>query len=334
MACRAALLYYLLALAASPLAAEELAWPVEGKLFGPDNKRSRDVSGIACVEPAGFPRRCLAIDDELQAAQFVTLEDGLLVAGALLPLVGDRFQGEPLSLDGEAVAYADGYFYLLGSHGHPRDRDGDLDPEEDAAEIAARIAASSLLLRVAAEGEDPAVDATDRLRTLLATDETLAPFLDRRLDDNGLSLEGIAIAGGRLHVGLRTPILAEGLAGILSADLDHFFGDAPPAASLLLLPLGEGQGLRDLAAYGEGLLLLAGPAGEEDGAYALHWWDGQQEQAPLLGLLPPVLDRHDKPLKAEAVLPLAVEGEGLVVLVLYDGGAEGAPHAWTVAAPP
>jgi len=122
-------------------------WPVRGKLQGKNGKKSKDVSGIACATAYGFPRACLVIDDNMQEAQFVTVKDGEIVAGDVIPLIDNSFEGKPLELDGEGVAYADGFFYVIGSHGHPRDSNHRLDPDKDAARIAAQIAASSQIVR-------------------------------------------------------------------------------------------------------------------------------------------------------------------------------------------
>ena len=90
-------------------------WDVKGDLVGKKDKVSEDLSGIACATASGFPRTCLVIDDELQSAQIVTLTDGALMAGRSISLINDTFDGKPMELDGEGVAYADGYFYVIGS---------------------------------------------------------------------------------------------------------------------------------------------------------------------------------------------------------------------------
>src|SRR5262249_44767116 len=117
-------------------AAEDKPWPVEGArvLQAKDGGKSKDISGIACTG-ATFPRTCLVIDDDMQAAQSVLVNDGSLEAGKLIPLIENRFKGEALELDGEGVAYWDGAFYVMGSHGYPRDKKGVLDPIKDAKEI-------------------------------------------------------------------------------------------------------------------------------------------------------------------------------------------------------
>jgi hypothetical protein len=86
-------------------AQDEPAWPVQGTLFGKNDKQSKDVSGIACNSPAGFPRSCLLVDDESQGAQIVIVQDGEIVAGQVVPLIDDRYDDELLELDGEGVAF-------------------------------------------------------------------------------------------------------------------------------------------------------------------------------------------------------------------------------------
>lgn len=319
-------------------AAEPDAWRVEGRIVGAASdgdtpKKSRDVSGIACDRQAGFPRRCLVIDDETQAAQVVTVYDGRIVAGAVVPLITGSFEGRPLELDGEGVAFADGAFYVIGSHGHPRDRKHRLDPRADAEEIAAKIKTSSQVLRVRpplsawnddADTVDGDVEPSSRLREAIASKSELAPFLDRRLDNGGLTIEGIAATNGRLYIGLRSPLLDAQSAVIMDVSLGSVFGSESLDAKVATLNLG-GRGIRDLAVYGSSFLILAGPASEDGDAYAVYTWDGSNT-AKLLGELPPFADDG----KPEAVLPLDDSGGSMRILVLSDGLKEGGPRAITL----
>jgi hypothetical protein len=251
----------MLSLFASGDAKTNETWPVRGKLQGKNNKKSENVSGIACTTAQGFPRACVVIDDNGQAAQFVTVKDGEIVAGHMIPLIDNSFEGKTLELDGEGVAYADGFFYVIGSHGHPRDSHRKLDPDRDAAKIAARIAASSQLVRFRSDGDSAAapVERTGTLRALIAQQPALESHLDQRLENNGLTIEGVAVRRGRIFVGFRGPSLRGGRAAVLSVAVDSVFGTAAPDAHLSQLSLGEGSGVRDLAPYGEGFLVLAGP---------------------------------------------------------------------------
>ena len=156
-------------------------WPIDGRVAGKDGKKSKDLSGIACDRAQGFPRLCVVIDDETQSAQAVTLYEGRLEAGPVIPLISDEFDGEPLELDGEGVAFSDGYFYVIGSHGHPRDRKGKLDPDRDAGEIAAKTKATSRLLRFKAPSASDAdretievdVASSKRVREAIAASQRL-----------------------------------------------------------------------------------------------------------------------------------------------------------------
>lgn len=344
-------------------------WKVEGKLLGKDQKKSKDVSGIACL-PGGAARKCLVIDDEVQFAQVVIVEDGSLVAGDTIRLV-DPENGK-WNIDGEGVAFSDGgpskpdYFYIVGSHGHPRDRDGKLDALDDAGEIKARFDASSVLIRlqidpgsIGSEGKakkPPKGETLVDLRPIIYEEPSLAPlrpFLGRRLEEKrrGLTIEGIAAVHGRLYVGLRAPTLAADLsvrvpsteeerAVVISFDRDAPFDRTPPNAQLSLLPLGQKRGVRDLAAHGSDILVLAGPAYEPNtaeaagkpGEYAIYLWDRSNETRKLKDL--PPYGEDGKALKPEALLPLRTNSDGTVdVLVLFDGATEGGPRQVTLPRP-
>jgi len=309
-------------------------WPVYGKLLGKKGRNSKDVSGIACARPQGFPRSCVVIDDNVQHAQFVTVEDGKIIAGDIIRLIDNNYKRDALELDGEGVAYADGFYYVIGSHGHPRDSDNEVDPKRDAAEITARIAASSQIVRFRADGASAAtpVERTGKLRAIMEREPTLASYLDRRLENNGLTIEGIAVRRGRILAGFRGPSFSNGRAVVLSFPIDSVFGEASPDARLHRLPLGERRGVRDLAAYGDGVLVLAGPAASDPGPYAIYWWNGETEDVRLLKDLADVVGRKGKR-KAEALLPLDESASGLRVLILFDGRKNGAPVAVTIPQP-
>lgn len=302
------------------------AWPVKHKLFGKNGGKSEDVSGIACTTAQGFPRSCVVIDDNVQDAQFVTLTDGKLVAGAAVNLIGDEFKGEPLELDGEGVAFANGFYYVMGSHGHPRDTKHKL----AAREIKARISASSQIIRFQTiDGEASEVERTARLREIIAAEPLLARFMDRRLEKNGLTIEGIAIKDGLVLAGFRGPVLNGNRAVILSVGIDTLFGGSGSNHQLFRLPLGDGRGVRDLAVYEEKILILAGPAKDGPGTYAIYAWDAQGENVKLLA----ELSAFDPKRKPEGLLPLDRTSSGLRVLILFDKDKEGAPTPVEIKSP-
>ena len=137
---------------------DDASWKVKPDVTGKDDEPSEDVSGIACTTSKGFPRSCLVIDDNLQKAQFVKLRDGRLVPGDTIKLIRNKFKKKKLELDGEGIAFSKGFYYVIGSHGHPRDSEKKLDPVDDRDKIDARIRASSQIVRFRAkDGSDAKV---------------------------------------------------------------------------------------------------------------------------------------------------------------------------------
>lgn len=328
----------LLALSATVALADN--WDVDGRLNGkPDRQtgepsESVDISGIACAQPQGFPRTCLVIDDDSQAAQVVTLTDGRIKAGAMVKLIDNSFDdGRPVWLDGEGVAFADNYFYVMGSHGGPRRMD-------DPARVAAIVKGTSQIVRLrydAATGaivKDAVSDAFDKL---IRADAALMRARETPLEQGGLTIEGIAVLNGRLYAGFRGPLIERDgkrdRALIMSVALDHIFGNAPADVQKSEIRLGEGRGVRDLVAYDNSILILAGPMNSDNGTYSIYRWSGRaDDDAKRLDDLPDYFsDKNaNKPDRAqwkpEALLPLDRDGKGLRVLLLLDGGKNGKPR--------
>lgn len=301
------------------------AWKIKGKLIGKPQK-SEDVSGIACTTQKDFPRSCLVIDDNLQDAQFVTVEDGKLRADALIKLIEDRFDGEALELDGEGVAFADGLYYVIGSHGRPR-RDNDL----EADMIRARIAASSQIVRFPAkDGANAKVERTANLRKLIAADSILAQFMDKPLDQNGLTIEGVAIKdNATLYAGFRAPVVEDKGAAVMSVPVGALFAGSLTKGEVTWLKLGAGRGVRDIVAFETGLLILAGPGADEGGTYAIYRWDGNSKEADKLAELTQFKPKR----KPEGLLPLDRNGTQVRVLILFDKEEEGAPTPVAITMP-
>lgn len=315
---------------------EDDSWTVKHDVIGKKkNKQSKDVSGIACTTQTGFPRTCLIIDDNLQDAQFVELKDGKLVMGDAINLINNKFQGERLELDGEGVAFSKGFFYVIGSHGHPRDSKEKLDPVKDRDEIKARIAASSQIVRFRAkDGADAKPEPTSNLKKIIADEPALKDFVDRRLEENGVTIEGIAIKDdGTLFAGFRGPVLkgdeGKSRAIVLSAPLDTLFDGGVAQHRVFRLPLGPGRGVRDLAAFEGGILILAGPAASDCGTYAIYSWDGASENVKRLA----ELEQFDPKRKPEGLLPLDKSGTKLRALIIFDSDKKGKPTPVEVPAP-
>ncbi len=166
------------------------------------------------------------------------------------------------------------------------------------------------------------------LRDLLEDDEHLAPFLPIPGKDNGLDVEGIAVRGDRVLLGLRGPVL-RGWAVVL--ELRPYVDEDEPDR-LRLHELNDGRryrkhvldlaglGVRDLCPHGDDLLVLAGPTMDLDGPVRVHRWHGAMTvKAPAVV--------RGKALTREVELPYGegcdhAEGIGLLdddrLLVVYD----------------
>lgn len=319
-------------LATSPAIAETLKperkIEASSDFAGRKRKPAKDVSGIACRPPAGGEYRCLLINDENKAAQFATLKQGAIIPGPSLPLVKDSApaaaagrqpaigcpqQGGFGEFDGEGVAYADRVFYVVGSHGCSR-HSGEYRP---SSFLLARIAPGS--------GETGTPELSWRVADLLGAASEVAPYRGKRLDaeTNGLNIEGLAVVGDRLWLGLRAPSL-EGRAFLVGGSVAELFkpGSEPATGKpqLLAFQAGAQRGVRDLAPLADGrLLVLVGPAQEQDVPYAILLLDpADPATVRELGELRPRKDA-----KAEALTVLAQDRDELRILVGYDSVKNG-----------
>ena len=333
---------WLLALPLLPVNAQE-TWKVDGKLLGEAKadgfEKSEDVSGIACDRGTGFPRLCLLADDETQGVQIVILNDGELVAGDFIKLTNAQYDGKPLELDAEGVAFERGSFYVVGSHGRPRHHK---DSKKEAANNA-KAQATRQIFRVTLDASDvdmkngklvaqPAIKRSTDLAGILQRQPDLSSSFDRELEENGLTIEGIAIRDGRLYVGMRGPVL-DADAAVLSVPLSAVFEGQEAASKLHRLALekdalGHSRGVRDIVRHANGFLILAGPVNDppddreiQPTDYSIYEWDGEgrlerRRHIPVFG----------KKVKPEALLPLDGDAQRARILVLFDGPKEGAPR--------
>ena len=220
--------------------------------------------------------------------------------------------------DLEGLAYADGYLWLVGSHSRKRK---DIKKKNGVPENFARLATVTndgnrfLLARIPVIAKDgsyclaKAVEADGQVRTAaqlpctitssaltaaLTTDEHLKDFLPIPGKDNGFDIEGLAVVGDRVFLGLRGPVL-RGWAVIV--ELAVMVNPTNPA-ELQLQPINpnnphnptqptyrkhfldlDSLGVRDLCVDGADLLILAGPTLVLDGAVTLFRWPGATQVA-------------------------------------------------------
>lgn len=259
--------------------------------------------------------------------------------------------------DLEGMAVADGFLWVVGSHGLKRKN---AKPDRDHAENAKRMAKVSLdgnrrllaclpieanangepcLVREAADGRRALRlkgDAETNLLTReLADDPHFGPYMEIPGKDNGFDIEGLTIDGNRLLLGLRGPVL-RGWSGLLEIAIETR-GDqlrlAPLDDSGILIRKHfmqlDGLGVRDLHFSGDDLYILAGPTMVLNGEISMFKWPGAR---PLLaanrdparfesGLIKSVSLPHCSGTnRAEAIcnLPAGMLGGKPRWLVLYD----------------
>jgi len=223
--------------------------------------------------------------------------------------------------DIEALAFGNDHLYVIGSHSHRRRR---LKPELSVRRNRERLLqvqeqpSRSHLFRLDFDskngviGRFDSVDLTKRIRK----DPLLKPFFGLPGKENGIDIEGMAFADGKLYIGFRGPVLRDNYVPVMELKFSR-----AKAYNLLFVRL-DGQGIRDMVALNDGFLILSGPVNDAPGPFRLWWWDGRdqipgkdRDVEPTL-LLGAVTTRGGA--KAEG-LALLAENEGTAdVLVVYE----------------
>ena len=188
-------------------------------------------------------------------------------------------------IDIEALGYSEGYLWVIGSHSSKRKNAKGKSVQKDIQRLAvikhdinryllARIPiingklVKSCQLSDGTELTAAALQKTDKNNILiqaLKEDEHIGPFLaiDLPSKDNGLDIEGMAIIGHKVFLGLRGPVL-RGWAIILELELHEkqpgilSFKESGTPYYKHFLDL-DGLGIRDLCSDDGDLLILAGP---------------------------------------------------------------------------
>ena len=255
---------------------------------------------VANDETLSLERLTLTIDSETgQRIQGREHTSFALADYLVLPVPPSTDPEETVEADLEGLAYENGELWLVGSHSlkrkKPKDntdkaarqlakisRDGNRNllaripvVEAEASYRLARRDGQRAAARLAGNGESN--ELTDALRN----DPHLAPFLAIPGKDNGFDIEGLAVADGRLFLGLRGPVL-RGWAVILELEVET---DADSPERLHLKPIAHdnhpylkhflqlgGLGIRDLCRHGDDLLILAGPTMDLDGPVRVLRW--------------------------------------------------------------
>lgn len=211
-----------------------------------------------------------------------------------LPVAADAADNE---VDVEGLACADGYLWLVGSHSLKRKQPKSGNASKGIARLATLTTDANryLLARIpwvqengsttlqAPAAQLPIHKDGNALLDALHDDPHLGAFLRIPGKDNGFDIEGLAVVGQRVFLGLRGPVL-RGWAVILELAVE---ADSDAPSTLQLVKIGKGKhpyrkhflplnglGVRDLCVQGNDLLILAGPTMSIDGPVRVYRWLG------------------------------------------------------------
>lgn len=339
-----------------------------------DGKELRD--SLSVVAHAG--RNLFVASDETTTVERLTTEDGgrtfrhhaTFALGDFIRLPG----ADDEEIDIEGMSHDGGYLWLVGSHSLKRKqpKEDDPDTEKQFARLARveaeanRYTLARIPLARAEEGGDyelakfqqhyggaraslsaaqlPARKDGNALTDALRDDEHLGAFLALPGKDNGFDIEGLAVAGERVFLGLRGPVL-RGWAVILEIGVETDERDASRLA-LKKMPASErryrkhflqldGLGIRALGVVGgRSLLIMAGPTMELDGLTSVFLWPdaleattgslvSRKQLVKLFDLPFAVLDDEENAGKdhAEGMTLFPAGEQSASLLVVYDAPA-------------
>jgi Protein of unknown function (DUF3616) len=331
---------------------------VEGAFLGKKTgKPATDISGIACLPEKDARLTCLLINDENKNAQAAVIENGRLIVGRPIDLIGDQPDPNTLgtspdlkckevddfdNLDGEGVAYSKPHFYVIGSHGCSRSKG----KFRLSSFILARVRVDDQGRPADSNGNPlppdkvrDAVETSYRVSDLLQRAEPVRKFFGKDLNSaDGLNIEGLAVQGDTIWFGLRAPVDKDAfLVGGSVADLFRS-GHAPSGAKPTVIPISlEGLGIRDLAVLPDNrLLVLAGATHGPEVPFKLFAFDTESRTRTPIGPLPEIKRQVDGEMvtgKAEAVTILGATTDQARIVVLFDGLIDGAPHQGEIRIP-
>lgn len=260
--------------------------------------------------------------------------------------------GDDVEADVEGMDVADDYLWLVGSHSlkranlkHGKSADDNRKRLADVTADGNRFLLARIPLVADGEGHTLAKETgvgegrrvaaqlrgdagSSELTAALKSDKHLGPFFEIPGKDNGFDIEGLALSGGRVFVGLRGPVL-RGWAMIIEVEVGE---DKQDSSVLGLKGIGPderpyrkhfldlgGLGIRDLCADGVDLLILAGPTMDLDGPVTVFRWEGgarpEKQSVVFADQLQKIMD-----------VPFGVgvdHAEGMALVPAADGGGRG-----------
>lgn len=242
--------------------------------------RIGDTLFVAADEHCGIDRLCLVDEKWCNHATFV-LKDML------------DLEEPDEEADLEGLSAENGWLWAVGSHARTRYKPEkfagetiDLTKLADLKDTRARCLLARFPLVETAQGWQPVARDGGRragmlkqgkrgnsLMKMLKEDPLLAPFTRIPAKEGGLDVEGLAVAGDRVALGMRGPVIATHAVllemRISAGKSGQLRIEDGPYKRLMAM---EGLGIRDLKRCGGDLLILAGPTTGLSGPVALYRW--------------------------------------------------------------
>ncbi len=317
-----------------------------------DDPLPRDISAVAVIGRTLFA----ACDETATVERLARRHDGDFHQMDNVP-IGELIElpnGPTGEMDIEGLAVDGGFLWIAGSHSLKRDKPDEGEEGAQALEALAdldrdpnRWFLGRLPLRlqedgthgIADEGSDAEGGAAclkmkakgrNKLTEALLDDPHLAASVTMPCKENGFDIEGLAVKGDRLLLGLRGPVI-RGWTMVLELRVKE---KKPGRLKLCrvaadgrrylkhFLPL-AGLGIRDLRFDGDRLLLLAGPTMEHDGIGGLFRWrpplGGETDALHTESSVERVMDLvYEKGVDQAEGIDFVGEGEDRHLLLVHD----------------
>jgi hypothetical protein len=292
----------------------------EWHLAGFEN--SLDLSGIA----AANPQQCLVGSDESFYIQPGVIDYAKKRIESKRPIAlsiqNTGKGGMEVDIEGVAFSPEDQAYFVVGSHGLGKKK-GDFQPDRHA------------VYQVPVDKDGKVLKDKIRRTSLLPWLEktpVLEAHVKQPLQQNGLNIEGLTYAKGKLFFGLRAPN-KNGRGFVIELSPKELFSNKPAKLEVHDISIPKGRGIREIAAVKDGFILLSGNASAEaskkipvtmapgpDDRFDVYFWDGSDSSDCVkLGSLP------QNGGKAEALLVLEDAKDHVDMLIVFDGLQGGEP---------
>lgn len=238
-------------------------------------------------------------------------------------------EGDKLELDLEGIAIVERTLYVLGSHSRKRSVVKKSDEGRPYSKNRGRMAktheefARNWLFRFSLDErgriDDKSISRIS-LRNAILTDPVLDRFWTIPGKENGIDFEGITARGKLLYAGFRSPVLRKNWVPVLVFS----YGESPRTLTRFV-HLG-GLGVRGMETVEDGLLLLAGPAGDAGGEFRIYLWNGEDmlpgTGGPSAELVCLAKIRPFPKSKPESIALIGTSDSSWDVLIAFDGAEE------------